>query len=102
MEHVLAGLAHGDRLSRWLRTICVDGELHRLRYASADQRHERMFHRDPLGEVGHVLVPDVGRERVEADQVQVVEINGFWPSIPRSDVQNATSSVRGSISHRRS
>jgi len=31
---------------------------------------------DPLGEVGHVLVPDVGRERVDADQVQVVEVNG--------------------------
>src|ERR1022692_43945 len=31
---------------------------------------------DLLGEVGHVLVPDVGRQRMYADQVQFVEVNG--------------------------
>jgi hypothetical protein len=31
---------------------------------------------DAFGEVGHVLVPDVGRQRMDRDQVQVVEING--------------------------
>lgn len=30
----------------------------------------------PLGEVGHVLVPDVGREGVDADQIQVIEVDG--------------------------
>jgi hypothetical protein len=29
-----------------------------------------------LGEVGHVLVPDGGREGVDADQVQVLEVDG--------------------------
>src|SRR5436309_14066749 len=29
-----------------------------------------------LGEVGHVLVPDVGRQGVDAEQVQVIEVDG--------------------------
>jgi hypothetical protein len=28
----------------------------------------------PIGEVGHVLVPDLGRQRVDDDQVQFVEV----------------------------
>jgi hypothetical protein len=31
---------------------------------------------DPHGEVGHVLVPDAGREGVDADQVRVIEVDG--------------------------
>jgi hypothetical protein len=46
---------------------------------------------DPLGELGHVLVPDVGRQWVDADPVQLVEIDGFCPSMPVSDVQMVTS-----------
>ncbi|MGH3845206.1 MAG: hypothetical protein ACRDR6_23395 [Pseudonocardiaceae bacterium] len=30
----------------------------------------------PLGEVGHVLVSDVGRQGIDADQVQVIEVDG--------------------------
>jgi hypothetical protein len=29
----------------------------------------------PVGEVGHVLVPDPGRQRVDDDQVQLVEVD---------------------------
>jgi hypothetical protein len=29
----------------------------------------------PIGEVGHVLVPDPGRQRVDDDQVQLVEVD---------------------------
>src|SRR5947207_1822504 len=29
---------------------------------------------DPLGEVGHVLVPDIGRQRIEIDQVHGLEV----------------------------
>ncbi|MEU5942158.1 hypothetical protein ABZ807_23910 [Micromonospora sp. NPDC047548] len=31
---------------------------------------------DPLGEVSHVLIPDVGRQRIDADQVEVVKVPG--------------------------
>jgi hypothetical protein len=31
---------------------------------------------DLISDVGHVLVPDVGRQRIEADQVQLVQV--YW------------------------
>src|SRR5271165_7108421 len=31
---------------------------------------------DLIGEVRHVLIPDVGRQRIDADQVQLVKVNG--------------------------
>jgi len=36
---------------------------------------------DPLGEVGHVLVPDVGRQWLDEDQVHSSTSTGVWPSI---------------------
>jgi hypothetical protein len=59
-----------------------------------------LFITDLFGEVDHVLVPDVGRQRIDADQIQLVEIDGVWPSMPVSDVQNTTAPVPGLISHR--
>ena len=29
----------------------------------------------PLGEVGYVLIPDIRRQRVDADQVQVIKVD---------------------------
>jgi hypothetical protein len=60
---------------------------------------------DPLGELGHVLVPDVGRQWVDADPVQLVEIDRVLPvdaglGRPDGDVQMVTSPVFGLISHR--
>ena len=55
---------------------------------------------DGFGEVGHVLVPDPRWQRIDADQVQVVEVHEVWPSMPVSAVQNAISPVCGWISHR--
>ena len=52
----------------------------------------------PIGEVGHVLVPDPGRQRINHNQVQFVESTGVWPSMPVSAVQNAISPVSGLIS----
>ena len=34
---------------------------------------------DPVGEVGHVLVPDPGRQRLDDDQVQFLEVNWCLP-----------------------
>ena len=31
---------------------------------------------EAVGEVGHVPIPDVGRERFDGDQVQLVELDG--------------------------
>src|SRR5690242_14191525 len=31
---------------------------------------------DPHGELGHVLVPDVGREGIDDDQVQLIDVDG--------------------------
>ena len=30
---------------------------------------------DLIGEVGHVLVPDAGRQRIDADQIPLVKVN---------------------------
>ena len=31
---------------------------------------------DLIGEVGHILVPGIGRQRADADEIQIIEING--------------------------
>ena len=53
-----------------------------------------------LGEVGHVLVPDPGRQRIDETRPRSSRSAGAWPSMPVPAVQNAISPVRGSISHR--
>ena len=57
---------------------------------------------DAVSKVGHVLVPHVGGERVDGNEIQLVDLDGVSPSMPVSLVQNATSPVPGSINHRRS
>ena len=57
---------------------------------------------DAIGKVSHVLEPHGGRERVDGNEIKLVDLDGVPPSMPVSLVQNATSPVRGSISHRRS
>lgn len=57
---------------------------------------------DALNEIGHVLKPHVGRERIDRDEIEFVEFDWFSPSMPVSLVQNATCPVRGSIGHRSS
>ena len=34
---------------------------------------------DAVGEVGHVLIPDVRRERVDGNEVQLVDLDGVLP-----------------------
>jgi hypothetical protein len=42
----------------------------------------RAFIGNGLGELGHVLVPAPGRQRVDADQVQLVEVDRRLPVDP--------------------
>ena len=43
----------------------------------AGQSPARPVVTDPVCEVSHVLVPHIGRQRVDADQVDIVQINGM-------------------------
>jgi hypothetical protein len=53
-----------------------------------------------FGEVGHVLVPDTGRQWIEHTRSSSSRSTGVCPSMPVSAVQNAISPVCGLISHR--
>jgi hypothetical protein len=55
---------------------------------------------DALGEVSHILVPDMGWKWGYRNQVEFVDVDRFSPSMPVSAVQNSIFPVRGSISHR--
>jgi hypothetical protein len=50
------------------------------------------------GEAGHILVPDPGRQRVNDDQIQLVEVDRRLPVDAGLGVQNAICPVSGSIS----
>jgi hypothetical protein len=50
-----------------------------------------------IGEVGHILVPNVGGQRIDADQSSSSRSTGVRPLIPVSDAQYATSPVFGLI-----
>jgi hypothetical protein len=45
---------------------------------------------DALSEIRHVLLPDVGRQRIDRHQVQLIDLDGVLASMPVSLVQNAT------------
>ena len=55
---------------------------------------------DALSEVGHVLMPDVRGDRVDGNEVQLIDLNGVLAVDAVSLVQNATWPVRGSSSPR--
>jgi YD repeat-containing protein len=46
---------------------------------------------DSVGEVGHVLVPDPGRQRLDDDQVQFIEVDWRLPTVA-TDAANHTTS----------
>ena len=97
---IAEGVPRRQQLRGLLLQLAFEPAEGALALDGARQSPPRSLVAELTGEVAQVLVPDVGRQRIDADQVQIVEVDGIWPSIPVSDVQNATSPVCGLISHR--
>jgi hypothetical protein len=78
-----AGIAEGVPHRQQVRVLIVQFSLESAEGAStidgARQPAPGTFVADLLGEVGHVLVPDVGRHWIDTDEVQLVEVHGVLP-----------------------
>jgi hypothetical protein len=55
---------------------------------------------DALSEICHVLVPHARRQRVNGDQIEIVQVNGVVAVDAGVFVQNTISPVSGLTSHR--
>ena len=75
-----AGLAEGVPRRQQVRMLLVQHVFETTKGALALNRSHQpasgLVIADPLGELGHVLVPDVGREGIDNHQVQVINVDG--------------------------
>jgi hypothetical protein len=93
-----------ERVPRWQQARMLLVEL-AFEAAEGSLAPDRMcqpapgtFIGDPIGEVGHVLVPDPDGSGPMTTRSSSSRSAGVWPSMPVSAVQNAISPVSGLIS----
>ena len=85
-----AGVTKGVPGLQEIRTLLMEFVLEPSEGATppdrAGQSPARPVVTDPVCEVSHVLVPHIGRQRVDADQVDIVQINEPWGPFPTGAV----------------
>jgi len=73
---VAEGVPRGQRVRVLLLQLGFEPAEGALALDSPRQSPPGSLVADLIGEVGHVLVADVGRHRIDADQIQLVKVNG--------------------------